>query len=82
MLLLTKPVAIELSVLIGVEGCECPNEWIKLLIESTILELWKTPAISDSEAEETKCFSPLHYLSIAPFNGELRVLLGWDDNWK
>ena len=71
-----KPVAVALSVFIGVGGCGCPIDFSMCLIGTAMVALWKIPATSASEEEDTTCRSVLHSTCIAALSFGLLVLFG------
>ena len=66
----------ELSVLIGVGFCKCPNDSNAFLDGISVRELWNTPPASTSAADATTCPSVLHSTNIAPLLKNLSLVCG------
>jgi hypothetical protein len=64
---LLYPVAVVLSVSIGVGGCLCPNSSNAVLRTAPSLAFIKTDPISASAAEDMTCLRTLLIIKIAPF---------------
>jgi hypothetical protein len=64
---LLYPVAVVLSVSIGVGGCLCPSSSNVVLRTAPSFVLMKTAPISASAAEDITCFRTLLTIKIAPF---------------
>jgi hypothetical protein len=72
---LLYPVAVVLSVSIGVGGCGCPNSSNSVLRTAPYLVFMKTAPISALTADDITCFRTLLMIKIAPFVSFLSVLL-------
>ena len=66
MLELTNANAVELSVLIGVGGCSCPNCFKIYRNGSVSWALMNKPPVSASAADATTCFNVLHTMCKGP----------------
>jgi hypothetical protein len=64
---LLYPVAVVLSVSIGVGGCVCPNSSNVVLRTAPSFEFMKTAPISASAADYITCLRTLLMIKIAPF---------------
>jgi hypothetical protein len=69
------PVAVVLSVSIGVGGGGCPNSSNVVLRTAPSLEFMKTAPIYASAADNITCFRTLLMIKIPPFVSFLLVLL-------
>jgi hypothetical protein len=72
---LLYPVAVLLSVSIGVEGCLCPNSSNVVLRTAPSFALMKTAPISASAAEDITCLRTLLTIKIAPLVSFLLFLV-------
>ena len=76
MLSLPNPVALELSVLIGVDLCVCTNAYNFFYIGIVIWALWKNPPTSASAADAMTCRSVVYSTNISPFLKKLSIVCG------
>jgi hypothetical protein len=72
---LLYPVAVVLSVSIGVGGCGCPNSSNVVRRTAPYLEFMKTAPISASAAEDITFLRNLLMIKIAPFVSFLSVFV-------
>jgi hypothetical protein len=72
---LLYPVAVVLSVSIGVGGCLCPTSSNVVLMTAPSLAFIKSAPISASAAEDMTCLRTLLIIKIAPFVSFFDVLL-------
>jgi hypothetical protein len=72
---LLYPVAVVLSVSIGVGGCLCPNSSNVVLRTASSLAFMKTAHISASAADDITCLRTLLMIEIAPLLRFLSFLL-------
>ena len=69
---MTIPLAVELSVFIGVGGWVKPSSWSVILRGTAVCPLCNSPPISDSAADATTCLKILHSVWVGPFYGGRR----------
>ena len=64
----TMPLAAELSALVGVGGRSKPSSWSVIFGDTAVFPLWNSPPTSTSAADSTTCFRILHSVCIGPFS--------------
>ena len=81
MLSCMKPVAVELSVFMGLGGCRWYNVCKRVLIKMPSRALWKIPSTSVSLAEDNTCCNVFHSTKIVPLSFRYLVMVGLSDRW-